>query len=93
MKRPDSDVTILWPAPTRYLCFLDHEGLRHAMVWVEDYRWATACGIALGIPNHKYIPGRLVSHVDLRDIVMGVPGCMLCMMAELEQREPKERTV
>jgi len=66
---------------TRYLLYIDVHAVKHAMQWLNEETWATACGIGLAWAGTKvkYIPGRFVSHVDLRDVVMGVPTCMECI--------------
>lgn len=69
-----------------YLVYTDPQGTKHSMCW-ENERWYTACRIALGLGAERYAPGRLVSHIDLRDIFMSIPTCMLCICAE-EGRKP-----
>jgi hypothetical protein len=92
MDRPGDDVetvfTVFEHQQTRYLCFIDRDVVKHAMLWMNSDSWRTACGICLGIPpGYRYAPGRLVSVVDLRDVVMGIPTCLECVVAELEKKE------
>jgi hypothetical protein len=73
------------PQTKQHLCYIGQEGVRHALVWFDDERWVTACQIQLGWGGSRtgrFIPGRIVTSVDLRDVVMGVPTCMLCIDAE-----------
>ena len=67
--------------PQNYLIYLDVNAVKHAMVWLDNERWGTMCNIGLvwNGSGRKYIPGRFVSHVDLRDVVMGVPTCLECI--------------
>lgn len=78
---PDKPVFSYTFERTRYLLYIDIDAVKHAMRWVDDERWKTACGIGLvwNGTGVKYISGRFVSHVDLRDVVMGVPTCLECI--------------
>lgn len=53
-----------------YLVYLDPQGTKHSMCW-DDSRWFTACRIMLRLER-----------TDLRDILMSVPTCILCICAE-----------
>lgn len=79
-KRPLDDVLVFDDRDdrrSRVLCYTSPNSGRHALCWVERATWVTVCGIQLGPPRSGS-----QFRVDLWDLRMDVPTCMLCIDVE-----------